>query len=141
MSNTLLEFATIAANVLAELASPTAHPDDAAEAMAALEQHVYTLHAEQRYAAQSLCRSMSHAVARRPPADDVECALDWLRRALWWQHQSDLLCVGRCLERAACTLDLMRAPECRVLCEMMRAVAEAVEGDLRGTGMVHGRAA
>ena len=127
------EFARLAANALTELASPTASAAEVAESLAALEHQLYSLHGEQRYAASSLARALCRLSSGCTWELDIERALCWTRSALRWQHMDDLIEIGRCLERAACVLDLMEAREQRHQRELLRMTVAVVESDIRGT--------
>jgi hypothetical protein len=131
MTTHLHSFARAAAHALAAIAAGRI----ATPALAIADAAAYQLHAEQRYAALSVCRGLSRLAAGLVPEGAAEDALRWALAALRWQHLDDLLEAGGSLKVAEIQLDGMYGPGQQMLRELLRVVVAAVESDMRGSEM------
>lgn len=127
MTDAIADFATLAAHALHDIATGTL-----VDALAAVEHQLGALRREQRHAGQAVARALHRLASGQPMAHGgVEGVVYACRCAVWWSLQSPtrqtMLEVGRCLERGAVVVDLMRADECVHLRGLLRAVLSEVQ--------------
>lgn len=141
MTDRIQEFVELARNAICDLADTTAAPDDAANALAALEHSIGGLTGPHHYAANAIARGLWHLANGRLPDGHIDDCLRWAVCAAAAVNYGDAVSVGKNLERGACVCDVLQGEHQRAVQELLRLTLRAVEDAARamlgGNGVRH----